>query len=62
MQIIKCDFCGAEIEENVNLMWDKTFASPDRSGWGKLRTQDPEEVEKTYIRDICPNCIPRRDK
>ena len=52
MRIIKCDFCGEEIEEG-----GKKDINPADTGWCTL--DGGSKMFGKTGRDICPRCIPK---
>ena len=58
MQIVKCDFCGAEVE-NPYYNWGKDKLPKDL-GWAYIKAWD--DTNSSTRRDMCPRCIPKERK
>ena len=52
MKIIKCDFCGAEIEDG-----GKQNIIPMDNGWTVL---EGSELATRWSKDVCPRCVPEK--
>ena len=52
MRIIKCDFCGAEIEDGKNIV-------PSDNGWTEL---SGVKLCERWRKDVCPRCMPKEVK
>jgi len=51
MRLIKCDYCGAEIEDG-----GEKYINPQDEGWCVV---EGRKLSSTSRRDICPRCVPK---